>query len=168
MYTMIAEVGLLLATPCYLACTMITEVGSMLTTPCYLTCSTITEACSLLTILCYLTCTMITEVGSLLTTPCYVTYTMMPQVCLLLNECIFSLQTSLTLWSLFSLLSSDFAAATVLITFGALLGKTSPLQMLVIALIEIVAFSVNEWVGVEHLKVSSFSFQLAYHIIQTN
>ena len=45
------------------------------------------------------------------------------------------------------------AAAAVLITFGALLGKTSPLQMLVIAVIEIVIFTANEYVGVKKLRV---------------
>lgn len=51
------------------------------------------------------------------------------------------------------MLTADFAAATVLITFGALLGKTSPLQMIIIAVIEIVIFSINEYVGVKLLKV---------------
>jgi len=43
-----------------------------------------------------------------------------------------------------SLLLADFAAAAVLITFGALLGKVTPLQLLMVAFIEIIIFSVNE------------------------
>lgn len=47
------------------------------------------------------------------------------------------------------MLSADFAAATVLISFGAVLGKTSPLQLLLMALIEVVLAQVNEWVGLD-------------------
>ena len=46
--------------------------------------------------------------------------------------------------SLNSLLLADFAAAVVLITFGALLGKVSPLQILVLGFFEMVFFAVNE------------------------
>lgn len=48
---------------------------------------------------------------------------------------------------------ADFCAAAVLISFGALLGKTSPIQLLIIATIEVVVQSVNEYLGVHHLKV---------------
>jgi len=43
-----------------------------------------------------------------------------------------------------SLLLADFAAAAVLITFGALLGKVTPLQMVVIAFLEVIFFGLNE------------------------
>ena len=46
--------------------------------------------------------------------------------------------------SLNSLLLADFAAAVVLITFGALLGKVSPLQILVLGFFEMGFFAVNE------------------------
>lgn len=49
------------------------------------------------------------------------------------------------------MLSADFAAATVLISFGALLGKTSPMQLLIMALIEVVLSQVNEWIGLDML-----------------
>jgi ammonium transporter Rh len=52
-----------------------------------------------------------------------------------------------------SLLAADFASAAVLISFGAVLGKTSPLQMLILAFIEIIFFSVNEWIGLSLLMV---------------
>lgn len=45
------------------------------------------------------------------------------------------------------MLSADFAAATVLISFGAVLGKTSPMQLLIMALIEVVLSQINEWIG---------------------
>ena len=53
------------------------------------------------------------------------------------------------------MLYSDFAAATVLISFGVIIGTTSPLQLIVMALIEIVLFFVNEVIGRKYLHVSS-------------
>ena len=52
-----------------------------------------------------------------------------------------------------SLLNADFASATVLISFGAVLGVTTPLQLIVMALIEIAIFSGNEWYGLEVIQV---------------
>ena len=46
--------------------------------------------------------------------------------------------------NLSKLLLADFASAAVLITFGALLGKVTPLQLLAIGFLEIIIFSVNE------------------------
>eukprot|EP00040_Diaphanoeca_grandis_P023439 m.127428 g.127428 ORF g.127428 m.127428 type:complete len:492 (+) comp29272_c0_seq1:100-1575(+) len=45
------------------------------------------------------------------------------------------------------LIRGDFAAAAVMITFGALIGKVSPVQMLVIMLLEIVLYALNEMIG---------------------
>ena len=42
-----------------------------------------------------------------------------------------------------SLIDADFAAATVLITFGAVLGRISPAQLLVIAVVECLCYSGN-------------------------
>jgi len=50
-----------------------------------------------------------------------------------------------------SMLLSDFASAAVLISFGVVIGKTSPLQLIVMALIEIVLFVVNEVIGRKYL-----------------
>ena len=52
------------------------------------------------------------------------------------------------------MLYSEFASAAVLISFGVIIGKTSPLQLIVMALIEIVLFAVNEVIGRKHLKVN--------------
>merc|ERR1719424_191906 len=41
------------------------------------------------------------------------------------------------------LIEGDFAAACVLITFGGLLGKVGPQQLLLIALIEVVIYAIN-------------------------
>jgi len=50
-----------------------------------------------------------------------------------------------------SMLLSDFASAAVLISFGVVIGKTSPLQLIVMALIEIVLFVVNEVIGRKYI-----------------
>jgi len=42
------------------------------------------------------------------------------------------------------LVEGDFAAASVMITFGAVLGKTSPLQMLIVAIIEVIFYGANK------------------------
>ena len=42
-----------------------------------------------------------------------------------------------------SLINADFAAAAVLITFGAVLGRISPAQLLIIAVIECICYSGN-------------------------
>merc|ERR1712012_918437 len=46
-----------------------------------------------------------------------------------------------------SMLYSDFAAASVLISFGVVIGTTSPLQLIAMSLIEIVIFAMNEVIG---------------------
>jgi len=45
------------------------------------------------------------------------------------------------------LIKADFAAGAVLITFGAVLGKTTPLQMLIVATLELVFYALNESIG---------------------
>ncbi|EEC17214.1 ammonium transporter, putative, partial [Ixodes scapularis] len=49
------------------------------------------------------------------------------------------------------MIGAEFTAAVVLISFGAVLGKTSPLQLLVMAIIEVVIFACNEHLGIEKL-----------------
>ena len=53
------------------------------------------------------------------------------------------------------MLTSDFACAAVLISFGAVLGKLSPLQLVVMSVFEIVIFSVNEKIGISIFEVCS-------------
>lgn len=57
-----------------------------------------------------------------------------------------------------SMLYSDFAAAAVLISFGVVIGTTSPLQLITMSLIEIVIFAVNEVIGRKIFKVIVFLF----------
>ncbi|XP_062321455.1 ammonium transporter Rh type B [Osmerus eperlanus] len=45
-----------------------------------------------------------------------------------------------------SMINADFCTGSVLISFGAVLGKTSPVQLLVMAMFEVTLFSVNEFI----------------------
>lgn len=51
------------------------------------------------------------------------------------------------------MIGADVAAAAVLISMGALLGRTTPIQLLFMALIEIAIFACNEHIQLELLKV---------------
>jgi len=53
-------------------------------------------------------------------------------------------------------LSADLATATLLISFGAVLGKTTPLQLVIMGLIETAIFTANEHLGLHVFKVSKF------------
>ena len=46
-----------------------------------------------------------------------------------------------------SMVSSEFAAATAMISFGVIIGKASPLQMIVMSLVEIVLYVLNDYIG---------------------
>lgn len=65
--------------------------------------------------------------------------------------------------SLDRLVLGDFGAASVLITFGVLLGKVSPLQMLVVALIECVIYSLNVVLGYMVYKVADIGGSMVIH-----
>merc|ERR1712170_317431 len=62
-----------------------------------------------------------------------------------------------------SMLSADFAAAAVLISYGAVLGKASPVQLIVMAFIEIVAFAGNEFIGTTFLKAVDMGGSMFVH-----
>lgn len=52
------------------------------------------------------------------------------------------------------MINADFSTATVLISFGAVLGKTSPVQLLIMTILEITIFSINEHLVANVLHVS--------------
>ncbi|KAJ1149046.1 hypothetical protein NDU88_001866 [Pleurodeles waltl] len=58
------------------------------------------------------------------------------------------------------MINADFSTATVLISFGAVLGKTSAVQMLIMAIFEIAIFACNE-----HLVVSLGAFDVGASMI---
>jgi ammonium transporter Rh len=45
-------------------------------------------------------------------------------------------------------LDAGFAAATILISFGVVIGKTTPNQLLIMSLIEVPIFIANGYIGV--------------------
>ena len=81
-----------------------------------------------------------------------------------LEECGFlRLTYSLLIRTFCSLITSEFAAATVLITYGAVLGKVSRLQLLVIGILEIVFYAINELIAIEFLKFSDAGGSIIIH-----
>ncbi|XP_043543445.1 ammonium transporter Rh type A-like [Chiloscyllium plagiosum] len=60
---------------------------------------------------------------------------------------------------IFSLINADFSTATALISFGAVLGKTSPIQLLIMTLLEITIFACNEHLVTTVLKVCILEFE---------
>lgn len=54
-----------------------------------------------------------------------------------------------------SMINADFCTGSVLISFGAVLGKTSPVQLLIMAMFEVTLFAVNEFILLSALGVSS-------------
>lgn len=65
--------------------------------------------------------------------------------------------------SIQTLITSEFAAATVLITYGAVLGKVSRLQLLVIGILEVVFYGINELIAVEFLKYADAGGSIIIH-----
>lgn len=61
------------------------------------------------------------------------------------------------------MINADFCTGSVLISFGAVLGKTSPIQLLIMAMFEVTLFAVNEYIllsllGVRHEPPENLSF----------
>ncbi|XP_004471245.1 ammonium transporter Rh type A isoform X3 [Dasypus novemcinctus] len=62
-----------------------------------------------------------------------------------------------------NMINADFSTATVLISFGAVLGKTSPIQMLIMTIIEIAVFSGNEYLVGEIFQASDIGASMTIH-----
>ena len=62
-----------------------------------------------------------------------------------------------------TLIKADFACGTVLITFGALLGKVSPTQLLMIGIVECGLFSMNEYIGALHFGAVDMGGSIFVH-----
>merc|ERR1719295_1841320 len=52
-----------------------------------------------------------------------------------------------------TLVKGDFAAGAVLISFGAVLGRVTPTQLIIVCGLEIIFYAVNEHIGVVELEV---------------
>lgn len=57
------------------------------------------------------------------------------------------------------MINADFSTATVLISFGAVLGKTSLVQMMIMTILEIAVFAANE-----HLVTSLFQVRIRKYV----
>eukprot|EP00121_Abeoforma_whisleri_P010140 Awhi_evm1s9344 len=62
-----------------------------------------------------------------------------------------------------SLIDGDFAAAAVLITFGAVLGKVSPLQLAVIGFLELIFYGANFCIGSIQFKAVDMGGSMFVH-----
>merc|ERR1711962_1792805 len=63
-----------------------------------------------------------------------------------------------------TMLSADFAAAAVLISFGVVLGVASPLQLLVMTVLEITIFVINEVIGRNYIGAVDAGDTIFVHI----
>lgn len=63
-----------------------------------------------------------------------------------------------------SLLVADFCAAAVLISFGAVIGKASLSQLIIMATFEVVIQGVNELIGLHYLKAYDVGESIYVHI----
>ncbi|NWV12304.1 RHAG protein, partial [Ptilonorhynchus violaceus] len=62
-----------------------------------------------------------------------------------------------------SIINADFSTATALISFGAVLGKTSPIQMLILTLLEITIFACNEHLVTEVFQATDVGASMTIH-----
>eukprot|EP00112_Aurelia_sp_Birch-Aquarium-sp1_P003620 Seg1408.7 transcript_id=Seg1408.7/GoldUCD/mRNA.D3Y31 product="Ammonium transporter Rh type A" protein_id=Seg1408.7/GoldUCD/D3Y31 len=62
------------------------------------------------------------------------------------------------------MITADFNAGAVLISFGAIIGKASRLQLIVMAIIESVIYAVNELILVHYIKVTDIGGSMIIHM----
>lgn len=63
-----------------------------------------------------------------------------------------------------SMIKSDFAAAAILVSFGVVLGKTSPIQLIVMTLCEVVFFEANQKITFNMLKATDVGDSMIVHV----
>lgn len=63
-----------------------------------------------------------------------------------------------------NLVNAEFACAVILISFGAVLGKTSPVQLLFMALLEVPFFAVTEWAVLKYLRINDAGGSILIHL----
>ena len=57
----------------------------------------------------------------------------------------------------------DFSTVAVLVTFGAVLGKTTPLQLIIMALLEVIFYSANQTLNSHILEAADVGRSLLIH-----
>uniref|UniRef100_A0A8C2ZV77 Ammonium transporter Rh type A n=1 Tax=Cyclopterus lumpus TaxID=8103 RepID=A0A8C2ZV77_CYCLU len=65
--------------------------------------------------------------------------------------------------NILKIINADFSTATVLISFGAVLGKTSPVQLLIMTIMEITIFSINEHLVANVLEANDVGASMIIH-----
>jgi len=63
-----------------------------------------------------------------------------------------------------TLIKGDFAAGAVLISFGAVVGRVSHLQVLWMLFFELIFYQINSWVGEEHWKAVDMGGSMFVHM----
>lgn len=76
----------------------------------------------------------------------------------------FKMENSKVMLSIERMVSADFAAISVLISFGAVLGKANSLQLLTIALLEAFFYSINEGICTTMLLVTDNARTMFVHV----
>ena len=61
-------------------------------------------------------------------------------------------------------MTADFTCAAVLITFGALLGKTTRLQLLLVVIFECIFFAINENILVDFVAIRDSGGSILVHL----
>ncbi|XP_037000928.2 ammonium transporter Rh type C [Artibeus jamaicensis] len=62
-----------------------------------------------------------------------------------------------------NLINADFCVGSVCVAFGAILGKVSPIQLLIMTLFQVTLFSVNEFILLSLLKVKDAGGSMTIH-----
>ncbi|XP_078539325.1 ammonium transporter Rh type C isoform X2 [Lissotriton helveticus] len=62
-----------------------------------------------------------------------------------------------------NLINADFCAASVAIAFGGVLGKISPVQLMIMALFQVTLYAVNEWVVITKLHAIDAGGSMTIH-----
>ncbi|XP_036405083.1 ammonium transporter Rh type A [Megalops cyprinoides] len=65
--------------------------------------------------------------------------------------------------TILKMINADFSTATVLISFGAVLGKTSPVQLLIMTVLEIATFAANEHLVATAINASDIGASMTIH-----
>ena len=75
---------------------------------------------------------------------------------------------SFKLCVLCSLINADFCVAGCLIAYGAVLGKVSPVQLLVMTLFGVTLFAVEEYIILNIIHVSANSYIFIMHTVHSD
>ena len=67
-----------------------------------------------------------------------------------------------------TLINADFAAGSVLIAFGGVLGKVSPTQLLIMATFQIIFYALNNYINYSLLQMVDIGGSISIHAFGVN